>query len=402
MTSWIVCQLGARDHYAIPRALHHSGQLHSLVTDAWVPPQSWLNRVPGLRSLCDRNHPDLTNASIRSFTPGLLQFEETHRLKKTGSWECMIARNHWFQKRAISYLQSIKQPNNSSTKLFSYSYAALELLRYAKQRGWYTVLGQIDPGIYEEKIVAAEQVKYPDLAPDWQPVPHDYWQRWQQECELADQIIVNSSWSRHLLEQAGVNSNKAKIIPLVYTPPQAVQAFQRSYPDTFSQKRPLRVLFLGLVTLRKGIATLLEAIQQLEGEPVEFWIVGPQNIKIPHHLLQHPQIKWVGPIPRSQVQTYYQQADIFLFPTLSDGFGLTQLEAQAWKLPIITSQNCGEVVRHDVNGLLLPEVSSMAISAALRDCYQQPQKLLAYAQKSNFLPEFTPDTLNQSLVSIKM
>ena len=400
MTSWIVCQLGAREHYAIPRALHQAGQLHSLVTDAWVTPQSWLNHVPGLQSLCDRNHPDLAKASncIKALTPSLIQFEATHRLKKTPPWERMIARNNWFQQRAISYLRSANLPSAPSTVLFSYSYAALELLRYAKQRGWRTVLGQIDPGIYEEKIVAAEHAKHPDLAPDWHPVPPNYWQSWQQECELADQIVVNSHWSKQLLERASVDSDKIKIVPLVYTPPAIAQDFQRNYPNTFSKERPLRVLFLGLVTLRKGIATLLKTIRQLEDEPIEFWIVGPQEIKIPEHLLNHPQVRWIGPVPRSQAQNYYQQADVFLFPTLSDGFGLTQLEAQAWKLPIITSQNCGKVVQHGVNGLCLPEVNSTEISLALRDCYQRPQKLLAYSQKSNLLPTFHLDALSESLL----
>jgi hypothetical protein len=59
--------------------------------------------------------------------------------------------------------------------LFTYSYAALEILRYAKSQGWYTVLGQIDPGKVEEEIVIREHQKYPDLAPTWHPVPPVYW-----------------------------------------------------------------------------------------------------------------------------------------------------------------------------------------------------------------------------------
>ena len=40
----------------------------------------------------------------------------------------------------------------------------------------------------------------------------------------------------------------------------------------------MRVLFLGQVNLRKGIARLLEAAQNLRDAPVEFWIVGPVQI----------------------------------------------------------------------------------------------------------------------------
>ena len=44
---WICCQLGAREHYAIPRALFRLGMLDYLLTDAWVPPSSLLAKICG-------------------------------------------------------------------------------------------------------------------------------------------------------------------------------------------------------------------------------------------------------------------------------------------------------------------------------------------------------------------
>lgn len=398
MTSWIVCQLGAREHYAIPRALHQTGHLHSLVTDAWVTPQSWLNQVPGLRALCDRYHTHLADAPIANYTNGLLKFEITHRLQKTAAWDQMIARNQWFQKQAIKTLKKLQGQldENHRPTLFTYSYAGLELLRFAKQAGWRTVLGQIDPGIIEEKIVIAEYQKHSDIAPKWAPVPSSYWQDWQEECELADHIVVNSSWSKSLLERANIPTNKIEIVPLVYQPPLEASKFVRTYPTEFSAKRPLRVLFLGLITFRKGIATCLEAIQRLQGHPVEFWMVGSQQIEIPAELKDHPQVRWTGPVPRSQTAQYYQQADVFLFPTLSDGFGLTQLEAQAWKLPIIASQHCGAVVDDNHNGLLLSEISPEAIINTITYCYQNPEKLSTFSNHSVSLENFCLENLSKS------
>ncbi len=387
--SWICCQLGAREHYAIPRALHQAHQLHRLITDAWVAPGSMLPRLPGKpwRSLGDRYHPDLATAPITAFTQGLLRFELQQRLQKTAPWPRMIARNQWFQRRAIQALEQIPTQTDSPPVFFTYSYAALDLLRYAKQRGWTTVLGQIDPGLMEEKIVMAEHQRYPHLAPHWQPVPSSYWDLWHQECDLADQIVVNSRWSQQLLTQAGIDPAKIKIVPLVYHPPAQATPFNRTYPATFTPDRPLRVLFLGLVTLRKGIAACLEAIEQLTGEPVEFWFVGPLEIEIPAPLRDHPQVRWVGPVPRSQTAHYYQQADVFLFPTLSDGFGLTQLEAQAWGLPIIASQFCGEVVQPGKNGVVLKAVTGVEISSALMDIVNHAEQLQQWAHFLNGLRE---------------
>ena len=396
-SSWICCQLGAREHYAIPRSLHQNRQLSALITDAWMPPRS---RLPGspLKSLNDRYHPDLATAPIRAFTAAAIGFELRQRLQKTSGWERMINRNQWFQRSAIQQLERSKYPENSV--LFTYSYAALELLQYAKSKGWKTVLGQIDPGIIEEKIVQAEYAKHSDLAPDWRPVPPSYWETWRDECQLADRILVNSAWSARLLEQAGIESSKIRIIPLVYEPPLAAKSFTRSYPAEFSAARPLRVLFLGLVALRKGIAAVLKAISLLSDQPIEFWFVGSQQITIPTQFINHRQVRWIGTVPRSQVQTYYQQADVFLFPTLSDGFGLTQLEAQAWNLPIVASDCCGDVVTDGVNGRILTEVTGQRIADILLGFLRQPGLLTEMAQRSTLADEFSLTRLAERLQEI--
>ena len=95
------------------------------------------------------------------------------------------------------------------------------------------------------------------------------------------------------LIRGGVPAEKISIIPLAYEAPeirsQKSAAFAeapaarevggaRSYPERFTAERPLRVLFLGLINLRKGVARLLEAARILRDEPVEFWMVGPVEI----------------------------------------------------------------------------------------------------------------------------
>ncbi|QCS50069.1 glycosyltransferase family 4 protein [Picosynechococcus sp. PCC 11901] len=384
ISNWICCQIGAREHYAIPRALHENGQLTHLITDAWVTPQSPLAVLPfsPTTALKERFHPTLQQASVHAFNLSLIGFEISQKLQKTSAWERMIARNYWFQHQAIKRLTKLA-PHYLKTPpiLFSYSYAALEIFRFAKQQGWLTILGQIDPGPLEEEIVIAEYQRYPQYRGNWEPVPASYWETWREECALADCILVNSHWSRQLLEKAGINSEKIQVVPLVYTPPTAAKNFNRTYPQSFSPERPLRVLFLGQVILRKGIAAVLSAVEKLSGYPIEFWIVGSQQINIPPHLKNHPQIRWVGHVNRSETAKYYQQADVFLFPTLSDGFGLTQLEAQAWKLPIVASQQCGEVVHDDINGLLLKEDIVSEIVDFLLLLKNNPQKIRVLSKK---------------------
>ncbi|MEM9446954.1 MAG: glycosyltransferase family 4 protein [Cyanobacteria bacterium P01_E01_bin.6] len=398
--SWICCQIGAREHYSIPRALHQAGQLQYLITDAWVPPRSPIHHLPGSvsQSLAERYHTDLKTAHVQSFTASLIPFELRQTVSQTTGWSRILARNQWFQHHALISLKALSAKLKPGDRpiLFSYSYAALELFRYAKQQGWCNVLGQIDPGIVEEQQVATLHACYGShYQSSWTPAPELYWQKWQQECELADHIIVNSTWSETALVQASIPKKKIAIAPLAHQAPIEATTFSRTYPTQFTSVRPLRVLFLGQIILRKGIAALMESLPYLHQNPVEIWLVGPSDLTLPSALMKHPQLKWVERVPRSHVQNYYQQADVFLLPTHSDGFGLTQLEAQTWKLPVIASRHCGAVVNHQQNGLILPEISGKAIADALLSCCRHPEYLQYWANQIHSRHAMSCYSLNQ-------
>src|SRR5436305_5664964 len=378
---WFCSQLGAREHYAIPRALFRQGVLEQLATDAWVRPGSVLAAVS--HTLSERFHPDLTSARVRAWNSGLLAFELAARLKQLSGWPLILARNQWFQRKVVACLSSSRlSVVGSQPILFAYSYAARDIFRFAKTQGWKTILGQIDPGPIEEEIVAAEAEREPSLAPNWTRAPADYWKSWREECDIADRIMVNSQWSRSCLVKAGVNDSKLFVIPLTYESPVTNTPITREYPSHFTADRPLRVLFLGQINLRKGIARLLKAARSLQSQPVEFLMVGPIQVNIPEDLRSSRNIRWIGPVARNKVRNYYEQADVFILPTLSDGFGLTQLEAIAHRLPVIASWQCGEVVIDRVNGLLLEEPTTAAIEEALQFCLQNPDQLAQFSENA--------------------
>ena len=403
---WICCQIGAREHYAIPRALNNINQLNCLITDSWISSQSIINKLPDniLKNLRERFHPDLTQSQVFSFTESLIAFELQQKLLQTKGWSKIIARNDWFQRKTVSLLkkQSFIATKQSPICIFAYSYAASEIFCYAKSQGWNTILGQIDPAIIEEELVINLHQKHQQNTSNWQPAPSQYWQNWQLECQLADQIIVNSQWSNIALQKTGISEKKIKIVPLAYESDRVIKNFTRNYPSTFTQHRPLKVLFLGQVILRKGIIPLLESSKILRDYPLEFIIVGSLGITKPS-LQEYPNVKWIGSVPRSMTADYYREADLFIFPTLSDGFGLTQLEAQSWQLPIITSQFCGEVVQDRGNGLILSEVTGETIAQALKFCLENPQELQRFSENAQITYDrFGMSNLKEKLKSVSI
>lgn len=391
---WLCCQLGAREHYAIPRALQHGGLLCEFVTDLWIRPNAltnhWRNKLGG------RFHPGLAQARVTAANAAALAFEIKSQVGGLGGWELISKRNEWFQRKVVArFKRRERDADRRPTTVFAYSYAAEHIFHYARERGWRTVLGQIDPGPAEEWTVA--RLRKGANSNSWQPAPAEYWRKWRNECELADEIVVNSEWSRKELVSEGLPETKIRVIPLAFEAANQAEAFERNYPPTFTGGRRLRVLFLGQINLRKGAQELLEATRLLVNEPVEFWFVGPRQIEVSPNLNAQQNLKWFGAVPRTEVDRFYREADVFILPTLSDGFGLTQLEAQSWKLPVIASRFCGEVVEHDRNGLVLEEVSGREIANVLSELLRAPQRLATMSRQSYVHENFSLPALASSL-----
>jgi glycosyltransferase involved in cell wall biosynthesis len=199
------------------------------------------------------------------------------------------------------------------------------------------------------------------------------------------------------LVREGIPETKIRVIPLAFEPRKQAQGFERAYPAVFTAVRPLKVLFLGQVNLRKGAEALLEAARLLAEETIEFWFVGPRQIQLAPDLNSKHNVKFFGAVPRMEVDRFYRDADVFILPTLSDGFGLTQLEAQSWKLPVIASRFCGEVVEHGRNGLILAQVSGDEIAKVLSELLGASHRLAAMSRQSYVQKNFSLQSLASSL-----
>lgn len=368
-------QIGARDHYAFARAFHHAGVLGGLITDYWHSgklslPGSFSPRAEG------RRHPRLDDARVFSCNAQTMWRGLGLRLRGVSGWHGVLAHNLGFQKDALCHLRRIARDIDPETRvvLFSYSYAARELFAFAKDHGWATLLGQIDPGPEEGQLVQALGERHFDWQCTREPPPPAYYPAWREETTLADRIIVNSEWSAAALRRTGVAPAKISVVPIPYDPTAWVPT-EKEFPAVFSAQRPLRVLFLGQVNLRKGICELLEAMSLLRGEPVELTIVGETQVTVPPALLSLPSLRWMGPVPRGEASRYFHHADVFILPTHSDGFGLTQLEALAHRLPVIVSENCARLVQDDVQGRVLTGFSPAAIADVLRSILTHPEHL---------------------------
>jgi glycosyltransferase involved in cell wall biosynthesis len=154
--------------------------------------------------------------------------------------------------------------------------------------------------------------------------------------------------------------------------PLAIDLSRHESLEPVRAESPLTVLWLGSVILRKGIQYLVQAARTLQKHRIEFLIAGPVGIS-EQALRSFPaNMKILGRVTRDRLSEIYRQAHVFVLPTLSDGFAITQLEAMAHGLPVIATPNCGQVVTDGVDGFILSARDSEALASRLAQLAATP------------------------------
>lgn len=377
MSQWICAQIGAREHFAVPRALHSDGRLQALYTDVWANEimRQWAkDRLPdSLRALAWRWHAELASAQVTSWNARSLAWTAHSRwLARQRADGRFFGYLDFGQRFASAVRDALRQQPGlkPDTIYFGYDTGALETLEWLRERGIASVVDQMDPNRVETELVREEETRWPGWQLRTTDIPEEYFCRREREWELADRIVVNSEFSRRALLAQGVPAAKLVVIPLSYEAPTA-----NPLPRIRAHRQPLRVLWLGQVILRKGIQYLIEAARLLRQENIQFDIVGPIGISAAAMATAPANVTFHGRTGRDQIGRWYSQADVFVLPTVSDGFALTQLEAMAHGVPVIATPNCGDVVTHETDGLLVP----------IREAKMLAQALQRYAQDAHLL-----------------
>lgn len=382
--NWICSQLGAREHYAIPRVLHRQGKLDSLYTDLWATPL-WreAGAMMGRPVLATRYHHDLETACVKSFNLSTL-VDKAFGGGVTGNpYDWFLSVGSDFGRSVEASLKRRKGMKWSELVFFGYDTGFLEPARWVRERGGETVVCQMDPSRFEVDLVKEEERLWPGWAKRSADIPEAYFRRREEEWRVAQLVMVNSHWSRQALIAQGVSESKIVVVPLAYEMPQVegrkVKDIGESgngfRPLTFDSRHTLRVLFLGQVILRKGIQYLIEAARSLQNEPIHFDVVGPLGISEAAVTSAPGNMTFHGAINRDKAPQFFSKTDLFVLPTLSDGFALTQIEAMSYGVPVIATPNCGAVVSDGIDGLILEARDATGLAGAIRSFLDSPERL---------------------------
>jgi glycosyltransferase involved in cell wall biosynthesis len=128
--------------------------------------------------------------------------------------------------------------------------------------------------------------------------------------------------------------------------------------------RPLRLLFAGAMTQRKGLADVMAAVKLLNRGDVELVVMGSPLAPMHFYRRQLPNFAYEPPRPHKGVLELMRTCDVLILPSIVEGRALVQQEAMMCELPVIVTPNAGaeDLVEEGKTGFLVP-IRSPAVLA---------------------------------------
>ena len=215
--------------------------------------------------------------------------------------------------------------------------------------------------------------------------PADF-DRLVEESHSAARYLVASSFTKSSLVENGVSADTIDVIPYGVN----LERFRPPSPKAASAT--LQLLFVGRINQRKGLSYLLEALKLLDGQDVHLTICG-RVVDDLHIFAPFARQVTIRPsVSAEDLVLAYQTADLFVFPSVGEGFGQVLLEAIACGLPILSTTHTAapDLISDGVEGFIVeprrPDLLTERITWALT----HRDELAAMGQRARLRAEQFP------------
>jgi glycosyltransferase involved in cell wall biosynthesis len=188
-----------------------------------------------------------------------------------------------------------------------------------------------------------------------------YWSHILRDIEQADAVLVNSQFVKDTFEHAG---HRRSPVYVVYWG--VDDAFLKHAPQRTERMSDLRLLFAGNFEKRKGAEELMGALEQSDHSRLE--VAGPISPELKERsrgFFSGSRVTYLGLLSRTDLAAAMARADVFVFPSLSEGSARVVFEALACGCYVITTPNSGSIVEQGVHGAIVPPGDSSALADAI-------------------------------------
>lgn len=375
---FIISHSGKQHSYHVAKALHELGYLKAFYTSSYIANFSLQNFIQkkGWSFLSRRFLQGLGGQYVKA--AWRYEIKEQFFRKLKGNTQAV---NELVYKRDISF------DSNLARKLSKFSFDVFWGFQGSCRKSLEAASNIGKPGICEmtiahlpfaKRVLDEEAALHPEWADsiDFTSFPAYYEQRLIEEPLIANKVIAISSFLKQTLVQEGVNAEKVTVIPLGFD----TRLIKFTEQNASITNRPLRLLYVGRITQRKGIKYLLEAIKQFDKKDVELHIIGNVYGSGKAFQAYNDHYYYTPGVSQHELFNLYGNYDVLVFPSILEGFGLVTVEAMGAGLPVITTPhtNATEVIEDSKNGYVVPVRNIDSIVKAITtirnmddSCFQQ-------------------------------
>lgn len=360
----VVVLAAARDNYQLPLALHEEGLLGTLVTDLyWPEDKRWFSMLSGsliprrIRSAryCSGLESSRVVLSKRALTASLISYAASN------------SKLHRYKDKALSKLGGrIAQRDDAA--LFCCNYYASEAFKRTDSLR-HRFLFQLQADLLTTRQILREEIERTPAARNSLAATYELslsdkeFEELSNEPSLANGWVATSTFSALTLAQRGIPADKIHVVPYGVDG----KTFRKRVrpPDA---KDPFKVVFVGSLIQPKGLSYLLEAVRLLKTKNVRLMLCT-RGFVDEQLLSQYSDLKIEIKTGRSghELAREIETSDVFVFPSLAEGFALVVLETMSCGVPVVTtSHTCGpDVITDRQHGFIVPIRDSEAIAEKL-------------------------------------
>jgi starch synthase len=202
--------------------------------------------------------------------------------------------------------------------------------------------------------------------------------REEAEYERADLITVPSMFALRTFVEAGVVPEKLKVASYGVD-------LGRFYPCALRRADDFHVLFVGALSVRKGVSYLLDAFQQIQCANKRLTLVGsilPEMESVVERLRDNSMIHVMGPLTQERLREIMSTSHVMVLPSVEEGLALVQAQAMACGCPVIATQNTGaqDLFTDGKEGFIVPIRDAAAIANRLQSLADDPELRMAMSE----------------------